>query len=255
MTSLQAFTSERWDRQYRGLTPEDVARGFSRYADHFGHVARIFRPPARPSSPRLLEIGSGLGYFALYMAQRGCEVICAEQSAAALERSRALFASDPSVRARFVRADLRALPLAGSSVDLVYGGGVIEHFDDTEAVLRELARVMAPGGYMLNTVPALSLVTLTEYQQWGTIPDVPVLRQASEFVHLRLLRRRHMRYGYERSFTVTRLRRLHERAGLRVVDSGLFDHGQYGSRRYALLRRLLPYRPFWNLMYIAAVRP
>ena len=69
---------------------------------------------------------------------------------------------------------------------------------------------------MINTVPYLSLGALTYRQLWGNIPAVPGLRQAAELVHLRLLRSRHLRFGYERSYPMWMLRRaLRERGRVR----------------------------------------
>jgi len=53
-----------------------------------------------------------------------------------------------------VRGDIRALPFPSGSVDLVLATDVIEHVEDDLLALREISRVLAPGGKVLITVPA-----------------------------------------------------------------------------------------------------
>ena len=45
------------------------------------------------------------------------------------------------------------IPLADSSVDFVFSSEVVEHIYDTENAIREIARVLKPGGMFLITVP------------------------------------------------------------------------------------------------------
>jgi SAM-dependent methyltransferase len=49
-------------------------------------------------------------------------------------------------RATLLLADARRLPLADGSVDAVFAAGLLTHLPDTDAGLRELARVTRPGG-------------------------------------------------------------------------------------------------------------
>jgi ubiquinone/menaquinone biosynthesis C-methylase UbiE len=47
------------------------------------------------------------------------------------------------------QADLRSLPLQSASVDIVISRSVFEHLTDPDAVYRELARVLKPGGNVI----------------------------------------------------------------------------------------------------------
>ena len=52
------------------------------------------------------------------------------------------------------QGDIRAMPFAPESFDLVLATDIIEHIDDDAKALSEIARVLKPGGLVLITVPA-----------------------------------------------------------------------------------------------------
>ena len=53
-----------------------------------------------------------------------------------------------------LRGDLRQLPLADESLDLVTSFDTLEHIEEDEQALAEIYRVLKPGGHALLTVPA-----------------------------------------------------------------------------------------------------
>jgi SAM-dependent methyltransferase len=59
------------------------------------------------------------------------------------------------VDAHFICADARFIPLRSVSVDAAFSYSVLQHFakDDARAALRELARVLRPGGRVLVQMP------------------------------------------------------------------------------------------------------
>lgn len=59
-------------------------------------------------------------------------------------------------RASFQTGDIARLPFADESLDLLIASEVVEHLPEPEAVLRELARVLRPGGRIVLTVPLAS---------------------------------------------------------------------------------------------------
>lgn len=62
------------------------------------------------------------------------------------------------------KGDICALPFASDTFDLVLATDVVEHVDDDGKALCEIARVLAPGGKALITVPAFEML-------WGFQDD------------------------------------------------------------------------------------
>ena len=115
------------------------------------------------------------------------------------------------------------MPIKNNTVDLVYGGGVIEHFKDTGSCIDELYRVLKRSGVSFNTVPYLNIGSLTYRQVWGNIPNVPVLREVAEFIHIKLLGAKHMIFGYEMSFTKRTLFSIHKQSGFKKISVDKFQ--------------------------------
>ena len=59
-----------------------------------------------------------------------------------------------AARAALILADARSLPFADASADAIFAAGLVNHLPDTEAGLRELARVTRPGGLLVLFHPS-----------------------------------------------------------------------------------------------------
>jgi len=275
-----ALSLHKWDAFYRQKSPDDFEREAAAYRDHVPYILNtgfpIERYLASPSRPVYLEIGSGPGFLALELAKRGYLAVCIDVSLEALKLARDHFARK-RLAGVFIQGDITQLPLQNDVIALAYGGGVIEHFSNTQDVVNELHRVASTGGTVFNTVPALSLFSLTYAQRWGNIPDLPVLRQLFYWFHKHALGGRHMRYGYELAFTPSKMRAIFRRAGFNEIQIGLFHFGQdawnirqsdvatkfHGVKRwlahcaviaYNCYRHVYTARPFWNVMYVMCVK-
>ena len=96
------------------------------------------------SFARVLDLGCGEGQVARALAAGGASLIGLDPSRNQLANASAL-GGGPS----FVCAAGEWLPIATGSLDAVLCCLAIEHSDDTDAVLEEVARVLAPGGTFL----------------------------------------------------------------------------------------------------------
>jgi SAM-dependent methyltransferase len=97
---------------------------------------------------RVLDIGAGVGGFLQALETVGDEVHYTELCKRAINRC-----SERS-SARGLQADALHLPYAEMSFDLVCLFDVLEHIEDHEGALREVARVLNPGGVAILSVPA-----------------------------------------------------------------------------------------------------
>ena len=97
--------------------------------------------------PDVLEIGTGTGAMLHWLLARGCRAQGVEINAALIEESRRWFGPLPIQRVQGV-----VLPFSDASLDVVMSFDVLEHIPDTDAHLREIARVLRPGGaYLIQT--------------------------------------------------------------------------------------------------------
>lgn len=99
----------------------------------------------RYAGKRLLDIGCGTGYVAKLYASGGAIVTAvdiAERSVELTRRRLQLHGLTGEVR----RANAEELPFADASFDVVTSFGVLHHTPDTAKALREVHRVLRPGG-------------------------------------------------------------------------------------------------------------
>ncbi|MFL6072614.1 MAG: class I SAM-dependent methyltransferase [Mycobacteriales bacterium] len=95
---------------------------------------------------RVLEVGCGAAPCARWLRRRGAEVTGVDLSAGMLGHARRLNAAT-GVGVRLVQADAAALPFAAGSFDLACSAfGAVPFTADSAGVMREVARVLRPGG-------------------------------------------------------------------------------------------------------------
>lgn len=102
---------------------------------------------------KLLDIGCGEGGYALFSARRGAEIVLADIDAGKLEIARQRLEAAGAVKVTTLTTDAAPIPVADDTFSRVVAMEVLEHVDDPTAFVRELARVTAPGGLILLTVP------------------------------------------------------------------------------------------------------
>jgi SAM-dependent methyltransferase len=104
---------------------------------------RIF--PAQKVGGRVLDLGCGPGFWTVELARRGFRVSASDLTAPALDLARKRCEAF-GVSAEFSLQNAESMGFRDAAFDHVNCQGVIHHTPDTEACVREIARVLAPGG-------------------------------------------------------------------------------------------------------------
>ena len=97
------------------------------------------------SGAHLLEVGCGMGTDLLQFARGGAKVTAIDLTPRSIETSRHhldLYGQS----GEFALADCERLPFADESFDVAYSNGVLHHTPDTAAAVREIHRILRPGG-------------------------------------------------------------------------------------------------------------
>ncbi|WP_179770560.1 class I SAM-dependent methyltransferase [Streptomonospora nanhaiensis] len=99
----------------------------------------------------VLDVAGGDGYWAGQARRRGARAICVD-----LARHKMVRGSRLRHAPALLEADALRLPVRDGAVDKVLSICAIEHFDDGPAALREMARVLKPGGELVMSADCLS---------------------------------------------------------------------------------------------------
>jgi SAM-dependent methyltransferase len=101
-----------------------------------------------------LEIGAGTGTNAIWLAERGFDVVGVDVSPLAVERAHAKM-EGRALRCRFAALDFLTAPPPGGPFQFVFDRGCFHVFDETDERQRFAAQVvaaLAPGGLWLSII-------------------------------------------------------------------------------------------------------
>lgn len=123
--------------------------------DADNYAAWIFELMAPYLGDELLEVGAGHGTFTEILAPKAKRVVASEISGRCVGILRQRFSDDPSVEVLHGGIDAAASQGPFDTAILI---NVLEHIQDDDGALRELAGLLKPGGRVVLWVPAFSLL-------------------------------------------------------------------------------------------------
>ena len=119
----------------------------------YGQDARWKRRLVAMAGPlqcrRVLDLACGTGDIALLASASGGDVTALDITPRMIALAR-VKARTRGLRARFLVGDMTALPLPDRCVDVVTTGYGLRNVPDLDAALREIHRVLKPGGRLLS---------------------------------------------------------------------------------------------------------
>jgi SAM-dependent methyltransferase len=118
------------------------------YGNYEANLRFLREAGLAPGSGPLLEIGSGKGRMLDLLRRQGFAAQGVEVNATMIAESRRLFGELP-----IQKVDGVTLPFADRSFDTVVSFDVFEHIPDSDAHLREVRRVLRPGGVYFFQTP------------------------------------------------------------------------------------------------------
>ena len=105
---------------------------------------------------KILDFGCGTGWLSRVLATMGLDLVGVDVSENALRLARQFIARDPladTLKVEFRHFDSITLPLEDESVDRIVSFDAFHHVFDQERTLREMERVLRPGGIIVFHEP------------------------------------------------------------------------------------------------------
>ena len=119
------------------------------FRDHTQEIVHsLFPADAPPAGTRLLELGCGPGFYACRLSEElpTLQTTGVDLSEALIERAKSRAESRQLANCSFQHADAHALPYQSGSVDAVVVSRLFLIVPDKEGIVREIHRVLRPGG-------------------------------------------------------------------------------------------------------------
>jgi SAM-dependent methyltransferase len=213
---------------------------------------------------RVLDLGCAFGFSTLLLARKGYETVGVDNALRYIIRARRRHPAGT-----YLLSSAETLPLEDNSFESVLFLDVLEHVSDQQVVMREIRRVLKPGGTLILSVPHRGLL--------GWLDSLNLYVALVRLTHHGLFPQEIAQTGIHRHYTVRQLRALLGpqfsirrtfRTGLGIAElvnlpllfvcryvfawEWLYQILQYGYFLVYLLEDLLPLGPAgYHLMIVA----
>jgi ubiquinone/menaquinone biosynthesis C-methylase UbiE len=150
--------------EFNGIIPQRTRRYIVQQ-----HIMRYIFAAAFARSKKVLDIACGAGYGSCYLADYGAEyVIGADMSRNALSYATCHYRRD---NLHFLQGDAVHLPFRDGTFDVVASFETIEHIAEYDEYLREMKRVLSPGGVFICSTPHIKYTKHPPYHVKEFCPD------------------------------------------------------------------------------------
>jgi ArsR family transcriptional regulator len=114
-------------------------------------IERMAEVPGAGENSEVADVGTGTGFVAAGIAPRVKRVVGVDNAPAMLTVARENLTALGASNVNLVVGEATKLPLEGGSVDAALANMVLHHAEHPTAMLREMARVVRPGGRVVIT--------------------------------------------------------------------------------------------------------
>ena len=220
---IQADVNKVWEKEWKS-----IERGGAK--EFFGHRLfvegyPVYKRYIHKDAKMFLDVGGGTGRYGVKFGQDFPEakVYVTDILESSLDVARRLIAETGVHNVLPQKEDAMSMSFSDDLFDVVFCDVVIQHLPAAENALREMRRVLKPGGVLI----------VSSVNGWN-LPH-------RFYRGLLWLRGKVYRYGYEKNFTPNMLKRMIEDQDMQVIaeDGFYFAYGIY---------RWKEYHPIWKLV-------
>jgi ubiquinone/menaquinone biosynthesis C-methylase UbiE len=201
---------------------------------------------------RTLECGCGGATVSVYFSKKGYKTVAFDFAPEALRVARKNFEKE-NCSGSFLYADVENIPMSNNGFDIVMSFGLIEHFQDVYLQIKEMVRVLKPGGLLFLDISPNGYHLKNKTLQCENIAKL--FNFVVSFVYHFFKFGFSIRRAYKRAKLVFVPEYFENRLSLEdyermVIDAGLKDVRGHGNRPFP--RIYLP--GLLNNLYIALMR-
>ncbi len=123
-----------------------------------------------PIGANVLEVGCGIGFLSLSLAQRGFQVYAIDSASVMVEKAKSTVnCAKMENHIQVTTEDVHKLSFQSDSVDLAVGLGVVVWLHNLTMALAEVHRVLKPGGHLIMSVDNSCSVRLRGWLNFSAI--------------------------------------------------------------------------------------
>jgi SAM-dependent methyltransferase len=149
------------------LIVENYQSNEESYLIYLIHIATYKHCINFVSGKRVLDYGCGTGYGTALISNNCLQITGIDVSPEAIAHAQSHYNAPNLSYLQVKPAEDAPLPFPDSSFDVVLSFQVIEHVQDVSVYLREIERVLAPGGYIIIATPDRSSRLFSFQKPWN----------------------------------------------------------------------------------------